>query len=229
MPENEFAQPIGEPVEVHRPDAPPRTVMTGTFCELHPLDASAHGAQLFDSFCDVDDDGDWTYLPYGPFLSLDHFMPWLETVQDQPDPIFFTVIDRASGGCTGLASYLRIDAYAASVEVGHIHFSRRIQGTPTTTETMYLMMRTAFDAGYRRYEWKCDDLNAPSWSAALRLGFSYEGTFKQATHYKGRNRDTAWFGIVDRDWPPLRTEFERWLETTNFDASGAQLTRLVNR
>ena len=229
MPENEFAQPIGEPVEVHRPDAPPRTVMTGTFCELHPLDASAHGAQLFDSFCDVDDDGDWTYLPYGPFLSLDHFMPWLETVQDQPDPIFFTVIDRASGGCTGLASCLRIDAYAASVEVGHIHFSRRIQGTPTTTETMYLMMRTAFDAGYRRYEWKCDDLNAPSWSAALRLGFSYEGTFKQATHYKGRNRDTAWFGIVDRDWPPLRTEFERWLETTNFDASGAQLTRLVNR
>ena len=229
MPENEFAQPIGEPVEVHRPDAPPRTVMTGTFCELHPLDASAHGAQLFDSFCDVDDDGDWTYLPYGPFLSLDHFMPWLETVQDQPDPIFFIVIDRASGGCTGLASYLRIDAYAASVEVGHIHFSRRIQGTPTTTETMYLMMRTAFDAGYRRYEWKCDDLNAPSWSAALRLGFSYEGTFKQATHYKGRNRDTAWFGIVDRDWPPLRTEFERWLETTNFDASGAQLTRLVNR
>lgn len=229
MPVNEFAQPIGEPVEVHRPDPPPRRVMTGTFCELHPLDASAHGAQLLEAFCDVDDDGDWTYLPYGPFVSLDDFMAWLVTVEDQPDPIFFTVIDRATGGCAGLASYLRIDAYAASVEVGHIHFSRRIQGTPSTTEAMYLMMRTVFDAGYRRYEWKCDDLNAPSRSAALRLGFSYEGTFKQATHYKGRNRDTAWFGIVDHDWPPLRTEFERWLAPANFDDNGDQRTPLQNR
>ena len=118
-------------------------------------------------------------------------MSWLFHVEGQTDPMFFTVVDNRDDTCAGLASYLRIDRYAASVEVGHIHFSRDIQGTPATTEAMFLMMVNIFAAGYRRYEWKCDDLNVPSRAAALRLGFSYEGTFRQATHYKGRNRDTA--------------------------------------
>jgi len=189
MPTNDLDQPIGHPVEVRRPGPPARSVLTGTYCELRPLDATAHGPELFQAFDAADDDGDWTYLPYGPFASLDAFMRWLSRVEGQPDPVFFSVVDRSTDRCAGVASFLRIDEYAASVEVGHIHFSRSIQGTPTTTEVMYLMMRHAFESGYRRYEWKCDALNAPSRSAAARLGFTYEGTFRQATHYKGRNRE----------------------------------------
>lgn len=127
----------------------------------------------------------------------------------------------------GLASYLRIDPAVGVIEVGHIHFSPLMQRTPMATECMYLMMRRVFDElGYRRYEWKCDNLNAPSKLAAERLGFSYDGLFKQATMYKGRNRDTAWFSILDNDWPSLKQGFESWLQVANFDAQGQQIRRL---
>ncbi len=226
---NEHGQPVGVSVEVTAPEPPPAVPLVGTYATLVLLDAAAHGEQLFEAFSGAADEADWTYLPYGPFESVDDFMSWLFHVEGQTDPMFFTVVDNRDDTCAGLASYLRIDRYAASVEVGHIHFSRDIQGTPATTEAMFLMMVNIFAAGYRRYEWKCDDLNVPSRAAALRLGFSYEGTFRQATHYKGRNRDTAWFGMTDQDWHQVRAEFERWLDPSNFDADGQQRSPLHNR
>jgi len=226
---NELGQPVGSALAVAVPDAPPDTTMAGVYCDLRRLDVEAHAADLYASYAEASDAGDWTYLPYGPFSSLDSFVDWLRTVENADDPMFFAVIDRESDAAVGLASYLRINPAACSIEVGHIHFSRRLQQRPAATEAMYLMMKRAFDSGYRRYEWKCDDLNAPSRAAAARLGFAYEGTFRQATHYKGRNRDTAWFGVIDSDWPRIDAAFRAWLDPANFDAGGAQLSSLAAR
>lgn len=224
---NELGQPIGAPVEV-TPGlaAPPRTAMVGRYCELVALDASEHGPALDAAFGEAEDDRDWTYLPYGPFPGQAEFLAWLADAADQDDPAFYAIVDRETGTATGLASHLRISPASATIEVGHIHLAPRLQRTAAATESMYLLMRRAFDSGYRRYEWKCDALNGPSMAAARRLGFAYEGTFRQATHYKGRNRDTAWFAILDTEWPELATEFERWLDPGNFDADGAQRSRL---
>jgi RimJ/RimL family protein N-acetyltransferase len=143
------------------------------------------------------------------------------------DPCFFSVIDLTTGKAVGVASYLRIVSGVGVIEVGHIHFSPLMQGKPISTEAMYLMMRQVFDAwGYRRYEWKCDALNRPSCTAAQRLGFMFEGIFRQATMYKQRNRDTAWYSILDREWPAVKAVFESWLEAGNFDANGRQKTSL---
>jgi RimJ/RimL family protein N-acetyltransferase len=142
------------------------------------------------------------------------------------DPLFFAIVDAASARAVGLASYLRIDPFAGSIEVGHLRFSSLLQRRPAATEAMYLMMRNAFALGYRRYEWKCDALNAPSRAAALRLGLSFEGIFRRAVVVKGRNRDTAWFAATDGDWPALARAFERWLDPANFDAAGRQRVRL---
>lgn len=224
---NELGQPIGPPVELSSTlAAPPRTTMDGDYCELVPLDAGLHGLELHAAYGEADDDGDWTYLPYGPFLDAAEFVAWLTDVASQTDPAFYAIVDRVTGEAAGLASYLRISPASASIEVGHIHLAPRLQQTTAATEAMYLMMRRVFGNGYRRYEWKCDDLNAPSRSAARRLGFTYEGTFRQATHYKGRNRDTAWFSMLDTEWPELATEFERWLQADNFDSDGRQRSKL---
>jgi RimJ/RimL family protein N-acetyltransferase len=143
---------------------------------------------------------------------------WLRNAVASTDPLFYAIIDTASGKAVGWASYLRIDPRAGVIEVGHVYFSHRLRQTPVATEAMYLMMRHVFvDLGYRRYEWKCDSLNAPSRKAALRLGFIYEGIFRQATVYKGRSRDTAWFSIIDKEWPKVSSALERWLEPANFD------------
>ncbi|HEX4610372.1 MAG TPA: GNAT family protein, partial [Urbifossiella sp.] len=142
------------------------------------------------------------------------------------DPLFFTVIDAADGRPAGIASYLRIAPTAGSIEVGHLQFSPRLRRTPAATEAMYLMMARAFDLGYRRYEWKCDSLNAASRAAAVRLGLSFEGVFRQATVYKGRTRDTAWYAAIDAEWPALREAFRAWLDPANFDAAGRQRVRL---
>jgi RimJ/RimL family protein N-acetyltransferase len=138
------------------------------------------------------------------------------------DPQFFAIVDPASARAVGVASYLRITPASGSIEVGHINYSPLLQRKPAATEAMYLMMANAFDLGYRRYEWKCDALNAPSRSAAQRLGLSYEGIFRQATVVKGRNRDTAWYASIDSEWPALRNAFLRWLDPANFDAAGKQ-------
>ena len=145
------------------------------------------------------------------------------------DPLFFTIVDCAGSKPLGLASYLRIDPRCGSIEVGHLAYSPLLQRTATATEAMYLMMARAFELGYRRYEWKCDALNAASRSAAQRLGFIFEGIFRQATVVKGRNRDTAWFAIIDQDWPAIRDAFMRWLSPDNFDADGRQRSPLAAR
>lgn len=219
---------IGIAVENWAPrNPPPSAEMKGQYCALKPFDPEQHCAELFSAFA-LDEEGrNWTYLPYGPFQSEAHFYQWCDTQCREKDPLFHTIIDTATGAAVGMASYLRIAPAAGSIEVGHIHFSPRMQGTRVATEAMYLMMRRVFDElGYRRYEWKCDALNAPSCRAAERFGFSFEGIFRQATVYKGRNRDTAWFALLDKDWPRVRHGFENWLGNNNFNGDGQQLKSL---
>jgi RimJ/RimL family protein N-acetyltransferase len=186
-----------------------------------------HSVALFEAFIRAIDFHNWTYLPYGPFSSLAEFQGWITSTCLGDDPCFFTIIDSDSGKAVGVASFLRILPTTGVIEVGHIHFSPLIQGSAISTEAMYLMMELVFeDLGYRRYEWKCDALNAPSCAAAKRLGFEFEGIFRQATMYKQRNRDTAWYSIIDREWPVIKPVFESWLSKDNFDASGQQRSSL---
>ncbi len=226
---NHFGQPIGEPVPnwIERP-RPPRSPMLGRLCRLETLDASKHATALHDAYTADRDGRNWTYLPYGPFESAKAYAGFVEKMQMHDDPLFFAIVDLATEQPVGVASYLRIDPAMGTIEVGHLSYALVLQRTPSATEAMFLMMRRAFDElGYRRYEWKCDSLNAPSIAAARRLGFRFEGTFRQAIVTKGRNRDTAWLSIVDCEWPALRSRFERWLDPANFDASGAQRRRLA--
>ncbi|HUR44842.1 MAG TPA: GNAT family protein [Candidatus Saccharimonadales bacterium] len=224
---NEFGQPIGCPLPRWvPPPRPSREILTGRFCRLEPLDPARHAAALFAANLIGGAERSWTYLPYGPFPTMTDYRHWMETACLGNDPLFFTIIDLADGHPAGLASYLRIAPEAGSIEVGHLHFSPRLQRKPAATEAMYLLMKQAFALGYRRYEWKCDALNAPSWGAAQRLGLSFEGVFRQATVYKGRNRDTAWFAAIDSEWPDLNSAFQTWLAPDNFDEQGGQATRL---
>ncbi len=189
------------------------------------LDADAHAVDLFEEFSAAHDSA-WTYLSYGPFRDLESFTDWMHMANALDATMFFAVLDPEDDRALGVASYLQMEPALATIEVGHIHFGPHLERTPAAPEVMYLMMRRAFDGGYRRYEWKCDNLNAPSRAAATRLGFRFEGTFRQATHYKGRNRDTAWFSILDSEWARLDAEFTRWLDPSNFDDAGTQRTRL---
>src|SRR6185295_19695984 len=191
---------------------------------LEPLDLARHGAGLHNANLLDTEQRNWTYLPYGPFAGFDDYAGWLRSVAGQDDPQFHAIVERTTGEPVGVASYLRIDPAAGSIEVGHINYSPRLQRTVAATEAMYLMMRRAFELGYRRYEWKCNALNAPSRAAAQRLGFSFEGVFRQATVVKGRNRDTAWYAAIDREWPALRAAYEKWLDASNFDREGKQKT-----
>ena len=173
--------------------------------------------------CQARDTRDWTYLPYGPFERLDAYRAWADQVAAADDPLFHTIVDGASGRAAGVASLMRIDPINGVIEVGHIKYTPALQRTAAATEAMFLLMRRVFDElGYRRYEWKCDALNAPSRAAATRLGFMFEGIFRQAVVYKGRNRDTAWFSIIDREWPALKSAYERWFAADNLDAQGRQ-------
>lgn len=225
---NELDQPIGDAVAAWMPpQRPPRATMTGASCRLEPLDPARHAADLFDANR-VDTAGRmWTYLAYGPFDTLDAYRAWAQRMSQTDDPQFFAVIDGASGRAAGVASFLRIDPPNGSIEVGHIAYAPPLQRTRAATEAMYLMMQRAFTLGYRRYEWKCDALNARSRAAAQRLGLSYEGVFRQATVYKGRNRDTAWYAAIDREWSRLDAAFTTWLRPENFDAAGCQRTHLA--
>ncbi len=198
--------------------------MAGRWVRLERLDPARHAADLHAA--NSADDRIWDYLPYGPFGTPADYRAWADRMAPGADPLFHALIPTATGRAAGVASYLRITPEAGSIEVGHICLSPAIQRTPAATEAMFLMADWAFRAGYRRYEWKCDALNIPSRRAATRLGFSYEGTFRQATVVKGRNRDTAWFAIIDKDWPTLRAAYERWLDPANFAPGGAQKTAL---
>jgi RimJ/RimL family protein N-acetyltransferase len=224
---NPLGQPVGRPVPGWAPPPhPPRQVLEGRLCRVEPLDPARHAAALFAADGEDLDGRTWTYLAYGPFPTLAAYRAWLETSCLGEDPQFYALVDLVDGRPAGLASYLRIEPAHGSIEVGHIHLSPRLQRRPAATEAMVLMMGQAFDLGYRRYEWKCDALNAASRAAALRLGLSFEGVFRQATVYKGRNRDSAWYAAVDAEWPALRAAFEAWLDPANFDAAGRQRRRL---
>lgn len=226
---NELDQPIGFPVrDWSPPPFPPREPMQGRFCRLEPLDPDRHAEALFAAIAAKADERSWTYLAYGPFATLEQYRDWMDRTCRGEDPAFFAIIDRNDGQPVGIASYLRITPGSGSIEVGHIHYSPRLRRSPIATEAMYLLMEQAFALGYRRYEWKCDALNAASRAAAQRLGLSYEGIFRQATVYKGRNRDTAWFAAVDAEWPALRAAFQAWLAPGNFDDEGQQRTRLAD-
>ena len=225
---NEFGQLVGFPLPGWTsPPRPPRESMAGRFCRLEPLDPDRHAAALFAANAVGREVKDWTYLPYGPFRTLADYRAWMTASCLGDDPLFFAIIDLTDEQPAGVASYLRIAPDSGSIEVGHIHYSPRLQRTPAATEAMYLLMKRAFELGYRRYEWKCDALNTPSRAAAQRLGFSFEGVFRQAAVYKGRNRDTAWYAAIDADWPALSEAFETWLAADNFDDQGRQRTRLT--
>jgi RimJ/RimL family protein N-acetyltransferase len=200
--------------------------LAGRFCTVVPLDPAAHGRQLWDAFSTDREGRNWTYLAQEPPASSDEYAAWLSRAAATDDPRFHAIV--TAGTAVGVAAYLRIAPEAGSIEVGHINFSPALQRTPAATEAMYLMMRHAFALGYRRFEWKCDALNAPSRAAAERLGLSFEGIFRQALVYKGRNRDTAWYAAIDREWPSLAAAFERWLAPENFDAAGRQRERLAD-
>jgi RimJ/RimL family protein N-acetyltransferase len=202
--------------------------MNGRFCRIEILDADRHAKDLDEANRTDEQGGMWTYLPYGPFDQLATYDRWVRELAAVNDPSFHAIIELATGRAVGVASYLRIDPASGSIEVGHIAYSPLLQKTPAATEAMYLMMRRAFELGYRRYEWKCDALNARSRAAAQRLGFSYEGVFRQARVNKGRNRDTAWFAAIDSEWPALDRAFRQWLDPANFDEAGRQRARLTS-
>ena len=225
---NELGQPVGQVVEdwSARP-LPNRQMMSGRFCRVEPLDPSRHAQDLFEGH-QLDSEGaNWTYLPAGPFGDLASFSGWLQDAAASTDPEHYAFVDLKTDKPVGTGSYLRMDPANGVIEVGYLTYTPLMQRTSVSTEAMYLMMRRVFDdLGYRRYEWKCNALNEPSCAAARRLGFTYEGTFRQAVVTKGRNRDTAWFSITDNEWPEIRQAFEAWLAPDNFDAAGQQLRSL---
>jgi RimJ/RimL family protein N-acetyltransferase len=225
---NSAGQPLGAPLPDWRPPPrPPRVVMEGRYCRLEPLDPGRHAAALFAANAPDADGRNWTYLPYGPLTDLASYRAWMEESCCGVDPMFYAIVVEGRGPI-GVASYLRIEPAGGSIEVGHLNYSPLLQRTPASTEAMYLMMKHAFELGYRRYEWKCDALNAPSRAAAQRLGFSFEGVFRQAKIVKGRNRDTAWYAAIDQEWPALHAAFTQWLAPENFDSQGKQRRRLAD-
>lgn len=216
MTRNQPGDILGESVPNWSPPVrPDGAVLTGRYVVLEPLSADAHAPDLFAAY--VGQDHVWDYMPYGPFADFDAYVAWVQEVSRQDDPFFYAIRNLETGRCEGVASYLRISPDAGSIEVGHINFGPALQKTRAATEAMYLMMAWAFEAGYRRYEWKCNARNRGSRQAAERLGLSYEGVFRQAAVIKAHNRDTAWFAAIDSEWPALRTAFEAWLSPGNFD------------
>ncbi len=221
------ALPIGTRVDDFSAKRPGRTTLAGRLVTLVPLEPAAHGNALFEATRGNAGELLWTYLFEGPFPDRDAFDLHLKRMAASEDPLFFAILDRSSQEAVGYASYMRIEPVHRVIEVGSILYTPRLQRSPMATEAMYLMARHVFDdLGYRRYEWKCNALNAPSRKAALRFGFTFEGIFRQHLIVKGRNRDTAWFSMLDSEWPARRANFERWLDPSNFGPDGRQKTAL---
>jgi RimJ/RimL family protein N-acetyltransferase len=225
---NQLGQPIGFPVEGWSArERPPLTALQGRYCRVEALDLELHARDLYAAYSEDREGRMWTYLPWGPYAGFDDFLASTIAGLKRENFVTYAVIDAASGKAVGVASYLNINPSAGSIEVGGIAYAPALQRKLAGTEAMFLMMRHAFDElGYRRYEWKCNSLNAPSRAAAERYGFRFEGIFRQADVVKGHNRDTAWFSITDGEWPALKVAFERWLDPANFDRDGRQRERL---
>lgn len=220
---NELGLPIGAPVPGWTaPPRPPREPMEGRYCRVEAIDPARHAAALHSANMTDKEGRIWAYLPYGPFQTEDQYRVWMEATCLGDDPMFHAIVDLEAGTAAGVASYLRIDPKNGSIEVGHINYAPPLQRSRAATEAMYLMIKRAFELGYRRYEWKCHWLNQKSRDAAMRLGLSYEGVFRQATVVKGHNRDSAWYAAIDSEWPALDAAFQSWLDPANFDAGGDQ-------
>lgn len=217
-------RPIGPLVTGFHPPAAPVAEVAGHYVLLEALDPARHAEPLFAA--SQGQDWLWDYMPYGPFATLDAYRDWQGAMAGQADPWFYAIRDRRTGAVSGVASYLRIDRANGVIEIGHILIAPRMQRSASATEAIMLMIRWAFEAGYRRVEWKCNALNTPSMRAARRYGFTYEGTFRQHLIVKGRNRDSAWFSILDSEWPELRYAYDRWLSPGNFAPDGSQRERL---
>jgi RimJ/RimL family protein N-acetyltransferase len=221
---NRYDQPIGPAVEKWTERArPPRHTLPGRYCRLEPVDPQRHAADLFAAYMDAPDARDWTYLVSERPATLPQFKEYLARLAQSEDPLHFTIVDTETAKPVGTAALMRIDPAHGVIEIGSIAYSPRMKRTRAGTEAMYLLMRLVFDdLGYRRYEWKCDSLNGPSRSAALRYGFTCEGIFRRAFVYKGRSRDTAWYSIIAEEWPRIRSAFDAWLDPKNFDGHGRQ-------
>ncbi|EZX15037.1 hypothetical protein V070_02799 [Staphylococcus aureus C0673] len=224
---NTFNQPIGDEVESFKePNMPNVELLEGKYSKLEHLNGS-HIDQLFPLLCSSENDANWTYLPHEPIHDKASFTQLIEERIISKDPYFFAIVDKETHQALGIMSLLRINPKASTIEVGHIHYSSLLKRTRIATEVQYLLARYVFETlKYRRYEWKCDSLNAPSKHAAERLGFKYEGTFRQALVYKGRSRDTDWFSIIDKEWPSIKNHYEEWLDESNFNHDGTQINKL---
>jgi RimJ/RimL family protein N-acetyltransferase len=225
---NEFGQPIGFELPGWKPPPlPPHVTLQGRCSRLEPLNAANHARDIYEAQREDADGARWTYLFHGPYDNFGDYENWALQAEASRDPQFYAIVDAASDRAVGSCAYMRIEPKHGVIEVGNIYFSPRLGRTRAATEAMYLLMANAFDLGYRRYEWKCDSCNLPSRTAATRFGFTYEGLFRQAIVNKGRNRDTAWYSIIDRDWNGgLKDAYLRWLDPGNFDAAGAQTQKL---
>ncbi|MEI8035187.1 MAG: GNAT family protein [Betaproteobacteria bacterium] len=224
---NSIGQPIGLALpewHIPLPLAPYR--FKGRYCHIEPLVSPLHAHALYEANALDTNDSGWTYMAYGPFEQLTAFEQWVKEAAQSTDPLFHALVDPFTQKAVGVASYLRIDRSNGVIEIGHLKFSPRMQQSRMATEALYQFIKHSFDLGFRRCEWKCDALNAPSRRAAQRLGFQFEGIFRQASVYKGRNRDTAWYAIIDKDWPHLQSAFKQWLNPANFDNNGQQILSL---
>ncbi len=225
---NAEVKSAGPPVSEAAAKRPERITLEGVCVTVEPLDLAKHGNALWEAIGGPTNQDLWRYMHSGPFPERAAFDAYLEPKPASGDPLYFAIVDRAMGKATGHATFMRIDAGQRVMEVGSIVYSHAFQRTRGATEAMFLMAKYAFeDLGYRRYEWKCNVLNEASQSAARRLGFAFEGVFRQHMIVKGRSRDTAWYAMLDYEWPARKREFERWLAPGNFDASGRQETRLL--
>ncbi len=224
MTQEDERQPLGPEVDAHPAERPQRVTLKGRWVTLEPLDPRKHAVSLYDgSNGDPDRERVWTYLGDGPYATLRDFRESVGAKARSEDPLFFAVVDNATGRALGYQTLMRIDPANRVIEVGNVMYTPALQRTAGATEAQYLFASYVFDTlGYRRYEWKCNALNAPSRRAAERLGFAFEGVFRQHMIVKGRSRDTAWFSMLDGDWPARRTAFERWLRRDNFDVGGRQ-------
>lgn len=222
---NEFGQPVGDDLRGWKPPPLPQWhEMGGAYVTLEPFDAPHHAPALLSAYVDAPESL-WTYMPWGPFADAGELAALIDNLVADPDwQPYAVVVDSVP---LGFLSYLRMDPQAGSIEIGGISYSPALQHTTAATEALYVAIKNTFDLGYRRCEWKCDDLNEPSRAAAVRLGFRYEGTFRKATHYKGRNRDTAWYAITNEEWPALDAAFSAWLSDDNFDNKHRQRRSLA--
>ncbi|MGX7263810.1 GNAT family N-acetyltransferase [Enterococcus crotali] len=225
---NSYDQPIGFPIsDWSTREYPSKNTLEGMYCRLEKIDPNSHFEALYQVYGPESKAKNWTYLPLYPFESKADFSSYLETISGSKDPFHYAIIDKASGKALGTLALMRINADHGSIEVGFVIYADTLKKTRIATEAQYLLACYAMDdLGYRRYEWKCDALNEPSRNAALRLGFRFEGIFRNALVYKGRNRDTAWFSIIDSEWQQVKIQLESWLAPTNFTAEGEQKRRL---